>query len=652
MDTRITRKYQLITLLGMLFALLFLIPGQKTFAAVDTAVRVNTVGYYKEELIVLNNGNSKIYFATEVDAAKNNWDVVDADANAEDTTMIDLSWLSPTTTNIIMVKGDKDATQSRVILNPRAQKLEISINYSNMDALKDGDTIASMINIMTTAGTGENPIDFYDLEWRKGTNGKWEEADTLTVGLLKKYLVKGTDLYFRIKALDDIITGTNYPDGTKGRRSSNEYKLKIAKNAPAAVYGVDGERFTAPIKYGKEYRVTVNNATSKWVKVTDRSIRLLPLSTVINNPAYDGTTKDKAFPAMKIEVRDYATSKAAASKITVIELDAQRTINKDIVNGKAPSDAVEKKDDNIYVSYNGNKNIVVTIPMASASLPYEYTIVKDKDTLNMSKAVWTSITKGTDIKILASKAVEGGTLYVRQKEITYKAATVTSSAVGFKLASTYVTHKISYPSIPEIVDASYTFTKGYSGDITFYATLNANGKVAFEEKIKSIKIGTKDIVFDASVTDAGGIKTMAILLKAESLKTLANCYNKAITITYTNGTIDKTSIKLTIQNPTAAGRLTVTPGKGTNPGTVGFTVVTAKAADNTWAYVITDAVISNVNNIDKISAKTSATPVSFDTAKMDNILVTAGQYITIFELNTDGTILKYKSILITDYIKP
>lgn len=677
------RKYAAIMIMaiGVLLFSVFITPKNTAYAATATAVRVVSVEYYEEQIIVLNNGNSKIYFATEVEAAKDDWEAVNSDPGMF--TMIDISWLSPTIDNILVIRGEEDKTQSRVIIGERPLKLEININYADIDKMKLTDSIAPLVNIMTSVGNGSSPVTFDDLEWKKGISGQWTSTRNLTVGLLSKYLVKGTYLYFRLRALDDAVTftyngapvdfnlerivgipggirrfenltpitiGTDYPDGTAGRRFSNEVKVKIAKKSTAMVYGIDGERFTAEIKYGKEYRVTVGSGSpSAWVQVTDRATKTIPLTTILNSSSYDGTIKSKAFPAMTIEIRDYATSKSASSKITEISLNAQRTLDQNaVVVGKAPADAVAKKDTNLYVSYNGNKNMVIAIPLASPDLPYEYCIVKKGETLDLNRVVWTSVTKGTDVKILASKAVEGGMLYIRQKEIQSEEATYNSPAVAYELASTYVTHPISYPSIPEIVDASYTFTKGYSGDVTFTAELNVAGKLPFETAIKNIKLGTKDILFTAVPSvDAAGINYLTITLKKESLATLTNCYARPITINYMNGTVDKTSVKLTIQSPIPAGSLTITNAKGTTAGTTAFTMVTSKGTGNSWYYVVGDAEIKGINTQDTIASITSLTATSFTATTVDNVTTAANQYLTIFEVDASGHIVKYKSIQIT-----
>ena len=671
--------------LGLALIGVILSPKQIAAAATADPVKVVAVEYYEEQVFVLNNGNSKIYYATEADAARNNWEIIPIDSG--DLTMIDISWLPESVENILVVRGDENKTQSRIIIGAKPTKLGITINYGNMSLVGVGQPIGAMVNIMSSVGTGNNPITFDDLEWRKGTNGQWRNSSELTVELFEKYLTKGTNLYFRIRAVDDQATisnssgninlnarrkagqlggllyykgqtltiGTNYPDGRGGRRFSSEVKVKVVKQAPSMVTGIDGSKFFAAIKYGNEYRVTTDSTTSGWTQVTDRTVKSLSLSTILKDATKDGTIKANAFPAMKIEVRNYATTKAVASKITEINLSKQRTLDSVGEEGKLPANPSDADKAKIYVYYNGDKNIGITIPLATASNAYEYCITKKNETIDISKASWTAITKGTEVKVLPSKAVDGGTLYIRQKEIKSQAATSTKPAVGYQLASTYVTHPISYPSVPVIAKVTHVFTKGYSGDYVFDVVLSVNSKEPFETGIKTIKLGTKEIEFTpAAPTTNGTTTTMQVTLKKSSLEVLANCIGKPITITFMNGTIDKTSIKLTIQNPSSAGTLSVTNAKGTNTGTTSFTVGTAKASSNTWYYILTETAITDVTTMDTLTkVAPGKTQNSFTTNTVDNIPITAtDKYITIFEVDKDGFVVKYKSILLTsDMIK-
>jgi len=637
---------KLMTVLGMLVLSIVTLPNQKSFAA-GTSVIIDSVLYSEETLIVVSGTNTKIFYATEVEASKDNWEIINVDPIY---TEIDLSWLSPSTENILMVKGDVDTVPKRITIKDKPMKLEISINYENINSLDTDDTIDPLLNIMSSEGTGSDPINFGDLQWKKGAGGDWQGTDILTFAKLEKFLIKGTYLYFRIAAVNDETADA---DGTNGRRYSDEILVKVAKKTAPMVVGVDGVEFTVDIKYGKEYRLTavggVPESSTQWIKIMDRTVKMLPLSTILNKMVeipiggakflIDGTIKDKAFPSMKFQIRNYSTSKAAASKITEISLNKQRTIDGTIEIKPVPVPPLSTADfKNIYISYNGTKYMSITIPSASLTLPYEYCIIKPGDKFEMDRATWSSITKATEIKVLSSKAVDGGILYVRQREIKSKEATRTTSAVAYELASTYVFGSIKYPSNPVAEKKSFTFTKGYSGSITFNITLNEVGRMPFETKIKNIKLGTKEINITTSTT---GI-VMTVTLLDTSLKEMTNCYNRAITINYMNGTVDKTSVKLTIQNPIPAATLTATPSKSTVSGTK-ITLANTAGAGNTFYYTIDATAVTDKYTIDKLA--TTPTPTVFTGADITGVI--APKYITIYEVDANMYIVKYKSMLIT-----
>jgi hypothetical protein len=651
---------KLVTVLGMLILSILMFSNQKAYAA-ETSVTIKSVLYSNETLNVVNGSNTKIYYATEIEASKSNWEIINIDPLPATETEIDLSWLSPSIENVLMVKGDVDKAPKRLVIKGRPKKLEISINYENINNPIATSTIAGLLNIMSSEGTGNDPINYDDLQWKKGTGGDWQSSSVLTFAKFEKYLIKGTYLYFRIKAEDDI---TADPDGTKGRRYSSDVLVKVAKKTAPMVVGIDGEKFTAVIKYGKEYRVTAINGITitspDWIKITDRTIKLLPLSKVLNQTVtisgvtslIDGTIKEKAFPSMKFQIRNYSTSKAAASKITEISLKPQRTLDGTIKVEPVPTPLDAADFYNIYVGYNGTKYMSITIPSASVTLPYEYCIMKPGVDLEIDHVAWSSITKATETKVLSAKAVDGGILYVRQKEIKSKLATKTSSAVAYELASTYVVSPIKYPSTPVAEKQSIIFTKGYSGSVIIKIKLNETGRKPFETDIKNIKLGTKEIGIlnpTTTVTDGNGVSTLTVTLLDTSLKSMTNCYNRAITINYMNGTVDKTSIKLTIQNPIPAATLTATPSKSAVAGTK-ITLVNTAGAGNTFFYTIDDAAVTGKNTIDKLP--TTPTPNAFTGADITG--VAAGKYITIYEVTDDANkyIMKYKSILITaDEIK-
>lgn len=605
-------------------------------------VTINTVDYTNENIIVNNNSNTKIYFATENDAGRDSWEVMPADEGA--TSIIDFSWVSPTAEQKIIIKGE-DNVQNRIILRERARKLEVSISYDRISSLAKTDTIAFMLNIMSSAGTGENPITFSDLEWRKGENGAWQDTNLLTVAQLEKLQIKGADLYFRIKAVND----TTAKDGTKGRRVSREVRLKIAKKASPMVVGIDGEDFEADIRYGKEYRVTTGGVTSSWVQVTDKSIRTVPLSVILAS-GENGFTPATSFPAMLIEIRDYATARAAASKITEIQLNAQRVLSGSIIKGEAPADA-DALDPNIYITYNGSANISITIPAASTDNPYQYTIVKPGDFIDIERLSWSSISRSSPVKVLASRAVEGGMILVRQKEIKSREATRTSPAVEYELASTFLTYKIEYPAVPVVETKDFTFVKGITDDLSFRIILNTVGKLPYETEVRSIKLGTKELTFGTTtnVTDILSPTVeyyINVTLDKDYLNDLPNSYSRALSITFENGSVDRTSIKLTIQNPTPATTLTATASKGGTAGTTSIRVYTTVRAGNKLVYTRTGTKVEGLHTENVVTGT--------DFVNQADIAVSAGEYITVYEVNaTTNKVVRYKTINITSlYINP
>ena len=650
---------------GLLFGNLFLLlvvaivflDSRQAFAA--TTIKIQSVNYYDETIQVRNGTNNKIYYADEAAAKKNDWEVIPVDSGTY--TTIDTSYMLPAIDNVLLVKGDVDSGIARITVKHKPYKLNVSINYSYMDDLNSTDTIADLVNIMTSEGTGKSPITFDDLEWKKNLTGQWTDSQYLTVDKVDKYLVKGTYLYFRIKAINDNASGTYYPNGAKGRRFSDEVKLRIEKMAPPVVSGIDGSKMKADIKPGKEYRVSTiySNGTvagsSGWIKVMNKGTPPTPLETIINNVVprnvdsnnneidYDGKTV--AFPQMKIEVRNYATAKTAASKISETNLNPQRSITNSIIQGVPAVDAIANGDDNIYVSYNGNQNIVIYCPAATTAEPYEYCVTKKGENFNFDYAAWTTISKGTGQKVLASKAIDGGTLYVRKKEIKYKAATSTTDAVAYALASTYVSVKINYPSVPAVTKSNLTYMKGYGTPTVFKIKLNDKGKDPYETTIKNIKLGTKDIRFTVTTAPSPTeptVKIMTVTLNEDDIKSIPNCTNRPLTITFMNGTVDKTAVILTITSPTPSGTLNITPEKGASAGMTKITVNGTLGSGNIWVYDIGTSAVIGKNTVDTLPI---ATGTAFESG--DSITVTANQYITIYELDAKRNIIKFKCIQIS-----
>ncbi len=659
-------KKQMLRLLLLTIAMLAWIcyPEKKAFAA-GNEVEVVAVAYSDESIIVKNNNNKKIYFATEMDAGRGNWDMIEV-GTGDVFTVIDFSYLSPNMENILKIKGDLDTTPSRVIINKRPQKLEVSINYSNFDS---STTVAQLLNIRSTEGTGQYPITMDDLQWKKGADGEWLDSDDLKTALLRRYLLKGTNLYFRTTALNDVakVTApsgyttsmflsdsgsysyknafaqlstaqstlafdpTSLPDGTEGRRPGAEVRLKINKQASTPVTKVDGSEFTMDIDYGQEYRISLDGGLTynNWTQVTDRTGKPLKLKDMLNDGS-NGLTD--SFPAMAIDVRDYSTAKAASSRIVTTNIPTQRVIAVSAIEG-TPTVA----DNNVYVSYNGVKNLIVTIPSATEDYPYEYTVVKSGSSLDIERAVWVEISKNTPVKIASTKAADGSTVYFRKKEIKFQAETRTHAQVDFQMASTYATFAASYPSLPVAPKMTYIYTKGYSGDIQILIPLNVAGRKPFENHVKSVKLGTKELPFTLYYSPSlpgsmspSVVNYMRIDLTGTELAKMANCTARSLSIYYDNGTVDKTSSKLTIKNPTDAGTLFMTATTDTVTNKTLVSVASLIPSGNHLVYTITAAQISGKKTEDK-------TDSSYTDLDSTGIIDTAGksqQWLTVYEVTT------------------
>lgn len=649
MDQGYKRRLQLVAVICCAMAMLFVLPKQTAFAA--TQVSIARIDYSEENIIVNNNGNSKIYFASEAEADKGVWEEI-AVANPSGTTEIDLSYLSATKANTLMFAVESDADKKdtvRVIINERAKKLEVTVNYEKADDLPANASIAELVNIQATIGNGDFPIKFIDLEWKKGEGGTWykcigntDASKNLTVDKLQRYMIKGTTLYFRIAAIDvTSAAGIDQYGRNNGRRYSDDIKVKITKRptAPRVVKGIDGSKFTATLKYGQEYRVTSLNGTvvpnPVWVRITDKKVKPMDLTEVVGSG--DGYYSN--FPSVTIEYRDYATSKKAASKISTISMPEQREPNGVIIKGDVPN-VIDPTKEDVYVSYSGNKYLVITIPSASSSKPYEYAIMKTGDT-DYSKAKWSTISKNSSVKISSTKARDDYELVVRLKEIKNKE--VASTLLKVDGSTTDVSYTITYPSVPSFEPQLLEYMKGesYSPEPYFIVKLNDPGKIPSETKIESVKLGTKEIEIypEEYATDSTG-SYMKVTLKRDSLNSMAICTNKLLTITFKNKTVNKTSVRITITTPKAAASLDATAAPGS---AVGTTAVTLNAPTAGNIYVVEVGT--------KVTGKTTSDKVDGAVPQYtsgSDISVTAGQYVTIYEINaTTRNIVAFKSIEIS-----
>ena len=137
-----------------------------------------------------------------------------------------------------------------------------------------------------------------------------------------------------------------------------------------------------------------------------------------------------------------------------------------------------------------------------------------------------------------------------------------------------------------------------------------------------------------------------VTLSKDILNDLPNSYSRPLYITFENGTVDKTSIQLAIQNPTPATALTATASKGSTAGTTSIRVLTAVRAGNKLVYTVTGTKVEGLH-VENVVTGT-------DFVDGADIPVTVGQYVTVYEVNaTTNKVVRYKCIQITSlYINP
>jgi hypothetical protein len=107
--------------------------------------------------------------------------------------------------------------------------------------------------------------------------------------------------------------------------------------------------------------------------------------------------------------------------------------------------------------------------------------------------------------------------------------------------------------------------------------------------------------------------------------------------------VDKSSVSLAIQSPTAATALSATASKGTTTGTTKVKVLTTLRAGNKLVYTVTPTKVDGLHTENVISGASVK-----DFVEETDITVTVGDYLTIYEVNSaTNKVVRYKCIQIT-----
>ncbi len=337
--------------------------------------------------------NTAVYYS---DRAKKVWS--EALPGADGNYLIDISWIKGTSAAEITLKGDKNEEVVSVQLPARESKYKIKF-----DKVKGVLTFTYLPDSVT------------EIQWRKATSYDWQtvsvedavDPDSEFAEELDKLRVAGASIYVRTAGSECELEA----DGTldAGIRPGKEIKLSITKRGSAPKVKIDGSRLTLNTTNSMEYST---DGGRTW----EPAEKKLALSKVAPG-ALGASAQD-----VVVWIRKKATSRSPYSKLFVLEVPAQRS---------APAGA-----EVTYESRDGK--FWLTFTQAGKTSPYEYTVVKAGNTLDISKASWKSVVAAKTISVSEKTAPAGSKIYVRKKTVKQTATT------EFELASATMEISVSY----------------------------------------------------------------------------------------------------------------------------------------------------------------------------------------------------------------
>ena len=371
------------------FAVMLICVGTVYTIVHAESIAITEIDYEKLTLTVkANAGDSRIFLATTKNATK--WDEIPGELDTNNQVTMDISWVSNSKNYTLYLKGDKSTEPISVTLPKQNTKFKATLSKDKIS--------------FTNAGTSGK------IYWRKSTSTEWKEFNqndqSEMQNLLESFSLKGISLVFRTGQV--VGTSVDKP----GERPSKISTLKIAKRAAAPNVSLNYNTMTFAVKKTMEYKLSTEDT---W---KDINTTTLNLGDVMSSVLYDQNGKDmKEDETVGIDFRVKATASKVASQTKTLQIPRQEDTPTDNITTAytGPTQLkllIEKKDVTI-----DDKD--VTLEAASSSNPYEYTVVKSGETLDIYKAKWTGITTETT-KISSTVAPEGSSIYVRKKATATK----------------------------------------------------------------------------------------------------------------------------------------------------------------------------------------------------------------------------------------
>lgn len=349
------------------------------------SISVTEIDYEKLTLTVTANaGDSRIFLATSKNATT--WDEIPEELDENHKVTMDISWASLTKNYTLYLKGDKSTDPVQVVLPKQNTKFKASLN------------IASNELSFTNVGTSG------EIYWRKSTSTEWKKFNQAEMkNLLESFSLKGISLVFRTGQ----VKGTSVAN--PGERPSKVSTVKVAKRAAAPKVSLNYNTMTFGVKKTMEYKLSDED---EWKPIT---VTTLNLGDVMPKVMYGETgVALKEDETVGIDFRVKATTSKVASQTTTLEIPGQEdTPTANINHVYTGPTQLKLLIDKMETENHG------TLEEASTSNPYEYTVVKAGEQINIYTAKWTSITTNTT-KISSTAAPEGSAVYVRKKAGTAK----------------------------------------------------------------------------------------------------------------------------------------------------------------------------------------------------------------------------------------
>lgn len=432
---------------ALVLAIFLMIPSGKASAKELSVAEVN---YFTDELTLETTAGDTAAWVSDNKGSA--WEQIPGSFDGGEL-VVDISWAASTSKKALWFRGDKSTDIVKMEIPKQYTKFKASYKKATGTVLFSGD-------------------DGRTIEWRKKESTKWQTVNRASFeNVLRPLFTKGATLVFRLAP----VNGTSA--AAPGLRASKEVTVTIPKKSEAPNVSIDDAKLAISVKKGMAYRyVNADGSTTEWTDIT--RTYAMPLAEIAPASIRPGETTITC-----VQFRTNATSSKQVSGIKTVEVPAQE-------------EAPDAED--IKLTYTGSAALSIEIADASATEPYEYTIVKKDERLDLIKASWVTVSSKSAMNITSKQAPEGSLIYVRKK------ASGVKGSDEYRIASDHVNvagSGVLYPS-----PAKASGLKTLVSTVGVCTADNADGALSFtlysptSTKVSSISFKTKGGEAAGSVT--------------------------------------------------------------------------------------------------------------------------------------------------------